>query len=110
MDLIGLQEQFLVLYLNRNSSCIGVYKHSIGGINGTVVDLRIILGTGLKAGCNSIILSHNHPSGNLSPSSHDIQITKKIYEAARIMDISLADHLILDKDFNYYSFADNNLI
>lgn len=81
-----------------------------GGITGTVIDVRIILQYALKSNACSIIVSHNHPSGNLEPSNADIQITKKIKEAAKLMDISLLDHLIITTGDKYYSMADKGMI
>jgi DNA repair protein RadC len=84
-------------------------KVSSGGLTGTIVDVRIVLGTALKAAATSIILAHNHPSGNLHPSQEDFNLTKRIKEAAKFMDITVIDHLILT-DENYYSFADEGQI
>jgi DNA repair protein RadC len=107
-DTIHLQEEFIVLYLNNASNIIGVYKSSIGGISSTIVDIRIILAVGLKLACSSIILSHNHPSGNMKPSNDDIRLTKKIYEAGKILDIIIIDHIIICSNSKYYSLAENN--
>lgn len=106
---IELQEQFIVLYLNRANQIIGYYRHAIGGITGTVADVRIILAAALKSASTSIILAHNHPSGNLRPSDADIQLTKQIKESAKVMDISVLDHVIVTRD-SYYSFADEGLL
>ncbi|TCZ68345.1 JAB domain-containing protein [Flaviaesturariibacter aridisoli] len=106
---IELQEQFLVLYLNQANRVIGYYKHSKGSINATVADTRIILGTALKCACVSMIISHNHPSGNLLPSRADQELTRRLKEGAALMDIRLLDHLIVTKD-GYFSFADDGLI
>jgi len=78
---------------------------SVGGLTGTIVDVRNILQTALKANACSVILAHNHPSGNPNPSEADIQITRRVNEAAKIMDIQVLDHLILLTE-GYYSFAD----
>jgi len=78
---------------------------SVGGLTGTIVDVRNILQTALKANACSVILAHNHPSGNQNPSDADIQITRRVNEAAKIMDIQVLDHLILLTE-GYYSFAD----
>ena len=107
-DTIHLQEEFIVLYLNNASNVIGVYKSSKGGINSTIVDIRIILSVGLKLACSSIILSHNHPSGNMRPSNDDIKLTKKIYEAGKLLDIIIIDHIIISSNLNFYSLAENN--
>ena len=110
-ELIHLQEQFVVMYLNRANRIIGIYRLSIGGITGTVADPRLILGTALKVAACSIILAHNHPSGNLKASVADEKLTAKIKEGARFMDINLADHIILSPTNDaYYSFADEGII
>jgi DNA repair protein RadC len=108
-DTLELQEQFLVVYLNRRSKVIGYYKLSTGGIGGTVADVRLILAAAIKSASSSIILAHNHPSGDTQPSPADLQLTKKIKEAALLMDMSVADHIILAKD-SYYSFTDEGLL
>ena len=110
-ELIYLQEQFVVMYLNRANRIIGIYRLSIGGITGTVADPRLILGTALKVAATSIILSHNHPSGNMQPSKADELLTTKIKEGAKFMDIQLSDHIVISPiDGAYYSFADEGLI
>ena len=109
-DLISLQEQFVVMYLNQANKVLGIYKLSSGGITGTVADTRLILATALKAAACAIIICHNHPSCNLKPSNSDIEITKKIKEAAKIMDIRLLDHLIITPDNKFLSFTDEGLI
>jgi DNA repair protein RadC len=105
-DLIGLKEMFIVAYLNRSNRVIGVYEVSSGGITGTVVDIRLLLGTALKIAATGIILAHNHPSGNLQPSNADLGLTKKIKQAASNFDIELVDHLIVTWENKYYSMAD----
>ena len=107
---IALQEMFIVAYLNRSNRIIGVYEVSTGGITGTVADVRIILGTALKVAATGIILSHNHPSGNLVPSKADLELTQKIKEASRFLDITVTDHLILTYENKYYSFADEGIL
>ena len=72
------------------------------------MDIRIILSVGLKLACSSIILSHNHPSGNMRPSNDDIKLTKKIYEAGKLLDIIIIDHIIISSNLNFYSLAENN--
>jgi len=106
---IELQEQFIVLYLDRANNIIGFYRHAVGGITGTIADVRIILAAALKSASTSIIIAHNHPSSNLKPSDADIQLTRKIKESASVMDITVLDHLIVTKD-GYYSFADGGLL
>jgi DNA repair protein RadC len=102
---IGLYEEFMVLLLNRANCVMGCLKLSKGGLTGTVVGLRILFGTALKAMASSIIIAHNHPSNNLTPSAEDQELTKKIKEAGNLLDINLLDHLILGTDDNYISFA-----
>jgi DNA repair protein RadC len=82
---------------------------SLGGISGTVTDVRIILQAALKANASGLLVCHNHPSGNLNPSDSDTTITRKIKEAGNLMDIQLLDHLILSSE-DFYSFADNGLL
>jgi len=102
-------EEFWVLLLNRNNLVIDKFMVSQGGLSGTVIDVRIILKTALDKLASSIILCHNHPSGNLIPSEADKDITKKIKEAGKHMDIPVLDHLIIANDL-YFSFADEGLI
>ena len=82
---------------------------SKGGITGTVADPRIILKQALDEGATSLVLSHNHPSGNLSPSSADQELTQKIKQAASYFDIKILDHIIVS-DEGHYSFADEGLL
>lgn len=111
VDTIELQERFVVLYLNRANRVIGVYPVSTGGITGTVADIRLILSVALRVAATSIILVHNHPSGNLTPSRADEQLTFKIKEAALYMDIKVVDHIIISPEKEeYYSFADESHI
>ena len=85
---------------------MGVCSISEGGINGTVVDVRIIMQYAIKANANGIILCHNHPSGNLSSSESDKAITKKVKDAGVLLDITLLDHIIITKS-DYKSLMDN---
>ncbi|HEX2394129.1 MAG TPA: DNA repair protein RadC [Bacteroidales bacterium] len=102
-------EEFWVIFLNRSNKVITKRKISQGGITGTVTDIRLILKNALENLATSIILSHNHPSGNLQPSEADISITRRLKESAALMDISLLDHLIIAGK-SYFSFADENMI
>ena len=106
---IELQEQFIVLYLNKQNQIIGYYKHTIGAIDGTIVDPRIVFSTALKSLSSAIILCHNHPSGALKASNEDIKLTGKIKEGARLLDINLLDHIILTRN-GYFSFTDEGLL
>lgn len=99
------RESLYILYMNHGAKPIGVFCLSIGGISATIGDIRIILQTALKCHASSMILSHNHPSGNLQPSDQDKKLTTKIKNAAELLDLSVRDHLILTQE-GYYSFAD----
>ena len=109
-DSIGFQESFKVLLLNNTNRLKGIYEISKGSITGTVVDLRILFAIVLKSLTVSIVLAHNHPSGNLMASGADIELTAKIKNAADFLDIKILDHIIIAPDGGYYSFADNGLI
>lgn len=98
-------EEFWVLYLNQANFVIHQEQISKGGINQTTVDVRLIMKTALEKMATGIILAHNHPSGNLQPSRSDIQLTQKIQEAAKLLDIQVIDHLIVTQKA-YFSFAD----
>ena len=102
---IGIYEEFMVLLINRANKVIGCFKASKGGITGTVVDVRIIFATALKSLATGMILIHNHPSNNLTPSKEDLSLTTKLKEAGELLDISVMDHLILGTNNNYVSFS-----
>jgi DNA repair protein RadC len=102
-------EVFAVVFLNRANGIIHFEIISEGGITGTVADPRVILKKALQEDAISIILCHNHPSGSLRPSRNDIDLTIKIREAARYLDISVVDHIIVSQD-GYVSFADEGLL
>ena len=102
-------EEFWVLFLNQANFVIRKEQISKGGISQTAVDIRIILKIALEEMATGIILGHNHPSGNLKPSDSDKQITRKIKEAATMMDIDLLDHLIVTQK-SYFSFADEGML
>ncbi|MDO9186062.1 MAG: DNA repair protein RadC [Bacteroidia bacterium] len=101
-------EEFWLIMLNRANLVIKKELISRGGVSGTVVDTKIIFKTAIGNHASSIIICHNHPSGNLKPSDADIKITKNIKEAGKIMEIPLLDHLIIT-DNGFYSFADEGL-
>ena len=105
-DTLALQEQFVVLYLNRANRVLAAYKVSRGGLTGTVADPRLILSTALKVTAVGMVVAHNHPSGSLKPSQADLQLTDKIKEGGKLLDIQLVDHIILTP-YEYYSFADS---
>jgi DNA repair protein RadC len=102
-------EEFWILLLNRNNIVLGKKRVSVGGVAGTVVDPKVIFKLALDQLASSIILCHNHPSGNLQPSQQDINITKKLREGARFLDIIISDHIIIGNKA-YFSFADKGLI
>ena len=101
-------EEFWLLMLNRANSVIKKELISRGGIAGTVVDSKLIFKIALENYASSIIICHNHPSGNLKPSEQDMKITKAIKEAGKIMEIQLLDHLIVTEN-GFYSFADEGV-
>ena len=106
---IEFVEQFKILLLNRINKVLGIFEVSTGGVTGTVADPKIIFTAALKANACSIILSHNHPSGSLRPSSADQELTKKIKQAGNLLDIRVLDHLIVTNEA-YFSFADEGLM
>lgn len=97
-DDIEIYESFFILLLNQANQTIGYAKISQGGITGTMVDLRIVAKYAVDALATSVILAHNHPSGNLKPSQQDITMTKKAMEGLRLLDIGVFDHVILTAD------------
>ncbi len=109
-DTIGMQEQFVVLLMNRANKPLGIYKASTGGITGTMVDVRLIMVAALKSLATGIIISHNHPSGVKIPSNQDIKLTKQIKEACKIMTIDLLDHIIVTPNHDFYSFANEGVL
>lgn len=109
LDKMELLEQFKILLLNRAYRVIGIYEVSSGGMAGTVADPKLIFSAALKACASSIILSHNHPSGNLKPSQADIALTQKLIAAGNFLDIAVLDHIILTSE-GYYSFEDEGII
>jgi DNA repair protein RadC len=106
---IEIYESFFLLLLNNNNQTIGYAKISQGGVTSTVVDVKIIAKYVVDSLATGIILAHNHPSGNLNPSSADINITAKIKEAMKLFDVTVLDHIILTAD-SFYSFANNSLM
>jgi len=103
-------EEFRVIYLNRANNVIDCKLIGKGGLSQTSVDLRIIFKYAIDSSASSIILSHNHPSGNIEPSDADINITRRIKEAGSIVDIKLLDHIIIGMgNNNYFSFIDENI-
>lgn len=107
---IECQEEVVVLFLDNANHVIGLQKLSKGGVSSTVVDTRLILSVALKSLASSIILSHNHPSGNLVPSDADKKITKQLKEACKLLELILLDHIIIAPETGYYSFTDDNAL
>jgi len=102
-------EVFKILLLNRNNRVTKIETVSVGGVAGTVVDPKIIFKKALDEQASSIILAHNHPSGNLNPSQQDIAVTKKLMEAGKTLEINILDHLIISNQ-GFYSFLDEGLL
>lgn len=102
-------EEFWVLYLNRANKILSREQISLGGVAGTVADVKIIFKKALDLLASSIILAHNHPSGNLKPSKADIDLTNKLKRSGEILEINVLDHVIIS-DEGYFSFADEGLI
>jgi DNA repair protein RadC len=109
-DLLDLSsEEFWILLLNRANNVIHKQRVSTGGISGTIADPKVIFKYALENSASSIIFIHNHPSGNLNPSEADKQLTVKMKQAGRLLEITVLDHLIFT-DSGFFSFADENLI
>lgn len=106
---IDLLEQFKIILLNRSNKVLGIYEVSQGGITGTVADPRLIVAAALKANAVSLMLAHNHPSGSVKPSRQDEELTSKIREGAKFLDIQVLDHLVITAE-SYFSFADKGLL
>jgi DNA repair protein RadC len=102
-------EEFWVLYLNQSSKLLEKHRLSQGGITQTSVDIRLALKRAFEVGATALILAHNHPSGNLKPSQSDKDITHKFPAAAKLVDLSVLDHLIISEK-GYFSFADEDLM
>jgi DNA repair protein RadC len=102
-------ESFVAIALTRGNKVLNYYRISQGGVTGTIADPKIILQFALACNASSLIICHNHPSGNTKPSRADEELTKKIKHAAEYLDIKLLDHIIVTED-NYYSFADEGLL
>jgi DNA repair protein RadC len=101
-------EEFWVIFLNRANEVIGKENISKGGVSGTVVDSKVVFKQAVQFPASAIILAHNHPSGNLKPSQADHQLTKKLKEAGKALDIPVLDHLIIGER-DYFSFVDESV-
>ena len=103
------REEMRIMLLNRMNKVLGIYLVSVGGFAGTICDPKVVFQAALKANASSIILAHNHPSGNLKPSDADLQLTEKLKKGGLLLDIAVLDHLILTEEA-YLSLADEGLM
>ena len=106
---IEFVEQFKAVFLNRANKVLGILEVSTGGVSGTVADPKVIFVAALKANASSFLVAHNHPSGNLCPSKSDIDLTRKLRDGGKLLEIQLLDHLIVTVE-GYYSFADEGAL
>ncbi len=102
-------EEFWLLLLNRANRIIGRERISTGGVSGTVVDAKIVFRKAVEALASSLILCHNHPSGNLQPSQADLELTRKLKQGGQVLDVCVLDHLIIAEG-GYTSFSDEGLL
>jgi DNA repair protein RadC len=102
-------EEFWLLFLNRANLVKKEERLSIGGISGTVVDIRLICRKAVENAASGLVIAHNHPSGQVAPSEQDKALTKKLNEALKLFEISLLDHVIIG-DRKYFSFSDEGLL
>ena len=100
---LGIQESMYVLYLNRSNKAIGYTFHTKGSVSATIIDTRVITALAIKALASGVIIAHNHPSGNLSPSSADIKMTNELKSALQMFNIALLDSIIVTPDMRFYS-------
>ena len=108
-DTIEWTEEFLVICLNRAHKVLGYYKVGVGGFSGVLCDPKVVLTIALQSAASSIILAHNHPSGNTSPSDNDMLLTNKIKNACSYLDINLLDHFIITSN-SHYSFMERGIL
>ena len=108
-DNLDYCEKFKVLLLSRSNHVLGLITVSSGGVSGTVADPKMIFGAALKANASSVVLGHNHPSGNLKPSGADMQLTTKLKEGGKFLDLPVVDHIIVTRH-SYFSFADEGIL
>ncbi len=102
-------EEFKVILLNRAHKVLGICTLTSGGVSGTIADPKLAFVAALKANASYIMIAHSHPSGNLKPSKADGELTLKIKEAGKLLDLFLLDHLIITNE-GYYSFADEGVL
>lgn len=106
---LEIKEKVFVIMLNQANHIIGIAKVAEGGIDKTIVDIRIILCIALQSLATQIIICHNHPSGQLKPSKADIEMTANLNQACQLLNIRLLDHIIITQ-YNYYSFSSNGMM
>lgn len=106
---IDYRECFKVMYLSRSLRVLGIHTISVGGTSATPVDTKMIFSGALLANAQTIILCHNHPSGNLKPSVQDDNLTRRLVEAGKLLDLRITDHIILSNS-GYYSYNDEGRI
>lgn len=99
------REWFKVMYLNRAMKPLGIHTVSMGGTALTPIDAKVIFSGALLSNAHSIVLCHNHPGGTLRPSPEDDNITKKLVEGAKLLDLRITDHIIITSS-GYYSYSD----
>lgn len=107
---INVRERLYIMALSRKNEVMGVSEISAGGMNWTAVDLKLMFSVLLKAAAPSFIVFHNHPSGNLSPSHQDLELTKKVQDASKLLDITFIDHIIITESGYTSLREETNLI
>lgn len=108
-DTIDVTESFYAVFLNTDNRVKGFIKVSDGGVNGVIVDPKVVFSAALKCLASAVVFSHNHPSGNPRPSEEDKVLTNKLVAGAKLLDITVMDHVIVTKR-SFYSFRDHGLI
>lgn len=103
---ISIQEHFVLLLFDNHLNILGYYKHTVGTPVSTLADIPMLMGIVLKTMARSFVISHNHPSGNRNPSDADRSLTQNMKQAAKSLNLTMLDHVIVTKDNGYYSFAD----
>jgi DNA repair protein RadC len=106
---IEFREEFIALYMNKRNEILGYFLVSCGGMSATIADPKLIFSAALKAGACSVIIAHNHPSGNIEPSAEDKKLTSRVRSGGELLEIQLIDHIIITAD-NYFSFCDQGLL
>jgi DNA repair protein RadC len=102
-------EYFWAMLLTRHNNVLGIFLVSQGGLSGTVADPKVIFQAALKSSSNSLILCHNHPSGQTKPSDADLKLTRQLVEAGKMLDLPVMDHVIISSE-SYFSFANEGIL